>query len=121
MHITICKNESQFDSTAAWRIIGQVLTKTDSVIGLSTGRTTKNMHMLVGNLWQQMPFNIAKVTFFGVDEVVNVPRNYKGACYQMLHDELIDLLGLNDNQLLMLPTQSDDFKKACSHYTPPFL
>lgn len=116
MHITICKNESQFDSTAAWRIIGQVLTKPDSVIGLSTGRTTKNMHMLVGNLWQQMPFNIAKVTFFGVDEVVNVPRNYKGACYQMLHDELIDLLGLNDNQLLMLPTQSDDFKKACSQF-----
>lgn len=116
MNITICENESRFDITAAWRIAGQVLAKPDSVIGLSTGRTTRNMHLLVGKLWQQMPFDCSKVTFFGLDEVVNVPRNYKGACYQMLHDELIDLLGLDDNQLLMLPTQSDDFGKACSRF-----
>lgn len=116
MKITICEDESSFDLTAAWRIAGQMLAKPNSVIGLSTGRTTKNMHLQVSNLWRRMSFDISKVTFFGLDEVVNVPRNYKGACYQMLHDELIDLLGLDDRQLLMLPTKSDDFTEACRQF-----
>lgn len=74
------------------------------------------MHMLVGKLWQKMPFNISKVTFFGLDEVVGVPRSYKGACYTMIHEELTDILGLGDNQLLMLPTQSDNYEAACREF-----
>lgn len=114
--ITLCEDEMRFDNTAAWRIAGQIITKPDSVIGLSTGRTTKNMHLEVVRLWQSMAFDISQVTFFGIDEVVNVSRCYKGACYQMLHDELIDRLGLDDRQLLMLPTKSDNFAKACHDF-----
>ncbi len=47
MKITITKNEKEFDCTAAWRIIGQMLNEPESVIGLSTGRTTGNLHRLV--------------------------------------------------------------------------
>ena len=46
MKITITKNEKEFDCTAAWRIIGQMLNEPESVIGLSTGRTTGNLHRL---------------------------------------------------------------------------
>lgn len=113
MNITVCESESRFDITAAWRIARQIAAKPDSVVGLSTGRTTRAMHMLVGKLWQEMPFDISRVTFFGLDEVVGVPRSYKGACYTMIHDELTDLLGLGDDQLLMLPTGSDDYEAAC--------
>lgn len=116
-NITICETESRFDSTAAGRIVNQVVAKPDSVIGLSTGRTTNAMHHLVGKLYQERPFDVSKVTFFGLDEVVNVPRSYFGACYTMLHTEMIDALGLGDDQLLMLPTQSDDYKKACRDFT----
>ena len=40
MKITITENEKAFANAAAWRIIGQILRKQRSVIGLSTGRTT---------------------------------------------------------------------------------
>lgn len=116
MHITVCENEDRFDSTAAWKIIGQIVAKPDSVVGLSTGRTTRAMHMKVGNLWQDNPFDLSKVSFFGLDEVVGVPRSYKGACYTMLHEEMIDALGLGDEQLLMLPTESTDYKAACRNF-----
>lgn len=116
-NITICDSIERFDITAAWRIVGQMLAKPDSVIGLSTGRTTNAMHHLVGSLYQERPFDVSKVTFFGLDEVVNVPRSYSGACYTMLHNELIDTLGLGDDQLLMLPTRSDEFQKACHDFT----
>lgn len=112
-NITLCDNESRFDNMAACRIVSQIITKPNSVIGLSTGRTTKNMHIKVSQMWQSLAFDISQVTFFGLDEVVNVSRHYKGSCYQMLHDELIDGLGLDDRQLLMLPTKSNNFPKAC--------
>ena len=72
MKITITKNEKEFDCTAAWRIIGQMLNEPESVIGLSTGRTTGNLHRLVGEIYTKYPFKVDTVTFFGLDEVNGV-------------------------------------------------
>ena len=106
MKITIAKSEKEFDCIAAWRIIGEILNKPESVIGLSTGRTTGNLHRLVGEIYSRYPFDVSSVTFFGLDEVTNVPREYAGACYTMLKTELIDTLGIQEDN-------SDDFDKAC--------
>ena len=113
MKITIAKSEKEFDCIAAWQIIGEILNKPEAVIGLSTGRTTGNLHRMVGEIYSCYPFNTSAVTFFGLDEVVNVPREYAGACYTMLKTEIIDALGIKDENFLMLPTFSDDFGKAC--------
>lgn len=116
MKITITKNEKEFDCTAAWRIIGQMLNKPESVIGLSTGRTTGNLHRLVGEIYTKYPFKLDAVTFFGLDEVTNVPREYDGACYTMLKTELMDTLGIKEENFLMLPTISDDFEQSCRDF-----
>ncbi|MDH6304911.1 glucosamine-6-phosphate deaminase [Parabacteroides sp. PF5-5] len=113
MKITVTINEQAFDNVAAWRIIGEILNKPKAVIGLSTGQTTHNMHVLISRIYQENPFDISQTTFFGVDEVTNVPREYKGACYTMLKDQLIDTLGVKDNYFIMPPTLSDDFTKEC--------
>ena len=113
MKIIIAKSEKEFDCIAAWQIIGEILNKPEAVIGLSTGRTTGNLHRMVGEIYSRYPFNTSAVTFFGLDEVVNVPREYAGACYTMLKTEIIDALGIKDENFLMLPTVSDDFEKAC--------
>ena len=75
--------------------------------------TTGNLHRLVGEIYSRYPFDVSSVTFFGLDEVTNVPREYAGACYTMLKTELIDTLGIQEDNFLMLPTVSDDFDKAC--------
>lgn len=116
MKVTIVEGEREFDCLAAWRIIGEILKKPDCVIGLSTGRTTGNMHRLVGEIYSKYPFDVSAVTFFGLDEVTNVPREYAGACYTMLKTELIDTLGIKEEKFLMLPTVSDDFEKDCRSF-----
>lgn len=113
MKIIIAKNEIEFDNLAAWRIISTVLNMPSAVIGLSTGRTTKNIHQNVSKIYQQHPFDVSKTTFFGVDEVTNVPREYSGACYTMLKTEIIDLLGIAESNFIIPPTQSDDFQREC--------
>lgn len=113
MKITITKNEIEFDNQAAWRIIGEILNNPKAVIGLSTGRTTLHMHQLISKIYEKNPFDISDITFFGVDEVTNVPREYKGACYTMLKDEIIGPLGVKEDNFIMPPTLSDDFEKEC--------
>lgn len=113
MVVTITKDELDFDRQAAWRIVGQMLSKPDAVIGLSTGRTTVAMHRIVAELFCMHPFDVSRVTLFGVDEITNVPRSYSGACYTMLMDLLAPLVRNGGCTLHMPPTQSDDFLREC--------
>lgn len=113
MKISIVGNEAAFDEAASLRIISQIIEKPESLIGLSTGRTTGNMHRLVVEKYHKMPFDVSRVTFFGLDEVMHVPRTYAGACYTMLKTEIIDGLGIDEAHFLMLPTESGDWEADC--------
>ena len=116
MNISVLKDEFSFDSFAAYRIVDQICRKANSVIGLSTGRTTGNIHRNVCKIYREVNMDVSQVTFFGLDEVTNVPREYSGACYTMLRNEIINELGIDDDHFLMLPTYSEDFNKECDKF-----
>ena len=113
LNIGIVGDEAAFDEASSQRIIRQIIEKPESVIGLSTGRTTGHMHRMVVEKYRSMPFDVSRVTFFGLDEVMNVPRTYSGACYTMLKTEIIDGLGIDDAHFLMLPTESSNWEADC--------
>lgn len=94
-----------------------MLQKQDAVVGLSTGRTTKHIHEELAKIITSLELDTSRVTFFGVDEVVGVPRTYSGACYTMLRTELIDSLDIADSQFLMLPTSREAYPEACQLFT----
>jgi len=110
MKITITKDESDFDITAAWRIIAQILEKPNSVIGLSTGQTTINMHAIVSQIHKKYPFAVDQLTLFNVDELTNLPREYAGSCYTMIKNQIAGPLGIPEENFIMPPTMSDDFE-----------
>jgi len=110
MKITITKNEHEFDITAAWRILAQMLQKRNSVIGLSTGQTTIGMHRIVSEIYAKYPFDVSAVTLFNVDELTNLSREYTGSCYTMILNQIAGPLGIPDENLIMPPTLSDDFE-----------
>jgi glucosamine-6-phosphate deaminase len=112
--ITVTANEQAFDIAAAWRIIGQILEKPDSVIGLSTGQTTKNMHAIVSGIYRLYPFDASRAAFFNVDELTNLERGYSGSCYSMIYEQLIKNIGVPDESFIMPPTISDNFERECA-------
>ena len=116
MKITVEADERAFDAAAAWRIIGQILKKPDSVIGLSTGQTTKNMHAIVADIYRQYPFPVSQTIFFNVDELTNLDRSYSGCCYTMIQEQLTGPLGIPEEHFIMPPTQSDDFEAECRKF-----
>lgn len=117
MKITVASTESDFDFAAASRVVGQICGRPDSVIGLSTGRTTGNIHRLVWQIHRRVSFDTSRLTFFGLDEVTGVDPEYAGACRRMLLTEIIEPLSLRPDQFLILPTRSSDFCAACRSFT----
>ncbi len=113
MKITVMKDEHAFDVASAWRIIGQILEKPNAVIGLSTGKTTGNMHAIVSEIYKQYPFDTSKVTLFNVDELTNLDRSYPGSCYTMIYEQLAKNLNIPEENFIMPPTLSDDFDREC--------
>ena len=109
MKITITRDEKEFDRTAAWRIIAQMLEKPNAVIGLSTGQTTIGMHRIVSEIHAANPFDVSRITLFNVDELTNLPRAYAGSCYTMILNQIAGPLGIPDENFIMPPTLSDDF------------
>ena len=116
LDIRIMKNEEEFDIAAAWEIIGQILKKADSVIGLSTGQSTKNMHGIVSDIYRRYPFDTSRVTLFNVDELTNLPRSYKGCCYTMIKEQLADTLGIPAERFIMPATISDNYAAECENF-----
>jgi len=113
MKITITKNEQEFNVTAAWRIIAQMLEKPNAVIGLSTGQTTIDMHGIVSEIHARFPFDVSKITLFNVDELTNLPRAYAGSCYTRILNQIVAPLGIPEGNFIMPPTLSDDFEREC--------
>lgn len=116
MTITIARTEREFDEAAAWRIIAQMLAKRDSAIGLSTGKTTGNMHAIVSEIYRSHPFDTGGITLFNVDELVNLPRSYAGSCYAMIKVQLCDPLDIPEGNFVMPPTMSEDFEAECAKF-----
>ncbi|CAG5000370.1 putative glucosamine-6-phosphate deaminase 2 [Dyadobacter sp. CECT 9275] len=114
MKITICKTEQEFNVTAAWRIIAQMLEKPDAVIGLSTGQTTMDMHAIVSHIYTQYPFDVSRITLFNVDELTNLPREYAGSCYTMIRNQIAGPLGIPEENFIMPPTMSDNFEREAA-------
>jgi glucosamine-6-phosphate deaminase len=109
MKITITKDEQEFNITAAWRIIAQMLEKPNAVIGLSTGQTTIDMHAIVSEIHAKYPFDVSRITLFNVDELTNLPQEYAGSCYTMILNQIAGPLGIPEENFIMPPTLSDDF------------
>ncbi len=116
MNITIAKDEAEFDRIAAWRVIGEMICNPNAVIGLSTGQTTKNMHAIVSEIFRRYPFDVSGITLFNVDELTNLPREYKGSCYTMIKDQIAGPLGIPEENFIMPPTISDDFQAECRKF-----
>jgi glucosamine-6-phosphate deaminase len=109
MKIMILDSEKKFDLYVAWKIIGQILKKPDSLIGLATGKTTHGIHVMISAIYKNFPFDTSKVSFYGLDEVVMVPDDFPRTCASTLRDELIKPLNISCQRLIMPAVHSDNY------------
>ena len=116
MRILIASDPEAFYRISAWQIARQIMEHPASVIGFATGRTTTGIHASLADLYQQYLFDTSGVTVFGMDEVTGVPRDYPGACYDMLLRQVVEPLHIPIEHYLMPPTISPDMEGECRKF-----
>ena len=85
---------------------------TKTVKAAKQGRLTEaRAREIVSEIYEKYPFDVSRVTLFNVDELTNLPREYKGSCYTMIYDQLAGPLGIPEENFIMPPTLSDDFER----------
>lgn len=105
-----------FAETCAQILFETVKNKPDAVIGLSTGRTTGDIHRRFAALIRENNIDVSRLTIFGLDEVTGVSRDYFGSCIWMLEHECVLDLGIPAENFLMLPLTSDDWTRDCDAF-----
>lgn len=114
MEVTIVQTEREFDTALAWRVVGQIIRKANSVIGLATGNTTVGAYRIVSDIYQRYPFDTSRVTVFGLDEIVMVPKELPGTCYNRLLEQIVEPLHIPLENFIMPPTEADDYEYECA-------
>lgn len=115
MKITVLSTEEEFDNFAAEKILEQMKVP-GSVIGLSTGRTTGNMHRIIARRYNEHPFDISTVTFFAQDEIVGIPDTNFRACKAMLVKDLMKDIPVKPENFVTLPTDWKEYPQACEKF-----
>lgn len=105
-----------FADACAEVLFRTVCNKPDAVIGLSTGRTTGDIHRRFAALVHEHSIDVSHLTIFGLDEVTGVSRDYFGSCIWMLEHECVNDLGIPAENFLMLPLTSDDWERDCAAF-----
>lgn len=116
MKILTAKSTEEFRLLAAKEFINQVQTKPNSVIGLSTGKTTTDIHKILADLYKAAPFNTSDLCVFNLDEITNVPRSYEGSCYYMIKNQVCIPLNIEDKNFIMPLTESNNFEIECQNF-----
>jgi len=107
---------NEFASTCAQVLFDTISSNPKAVIGLSTGRTTGDIHRKLAALIKENNTDVSDITIFGLDEVTGVSTDYFGSCIWMLEHECVRDMGISPENFLMLPVASDDWERDCTAF-----
>ncbi len=107
---------ADFAAACAKVLFDTIKSNPKAVIGLSTGRTTGEIHRKLAALVRETGTDVSGVTIFGLDEVTGVSPEYFGSCVWMLEHECVLDMGIPAENFLMLPVESDNWERDCAAF-----
>lgn len=106
-----------FSTACAQVLFDAIAANPKAVIGLSTGRTTGDIHRKLAAMVKETNTDVSHITIFGLDEVTGVSPEYFGSCVWMLERECVTNMGIPAENFLMLPVESENWEEDCAAFT----
>ena len=94
MKLTIMETEEAFDREAAMRVSRQVLINPESLIGLATGDTTKNIYAWMVKLHKELEIDYSRIKTCNLDEYVGVSGSNCSSCRYRIKESLLDHINI---------------------------
>lgn len=116
MNIIQAENYQQMSELAAKKLIEQINSKSDSVLGLATGSTPEGLYEEIIKAHKEGNVSFKDVTTFNLDEYVGLSKDNDQSYYYYMHKLLFDHIDLKDNQANLPNGDAEDLQEECSRY-----
>ena len=103
------------------RIVALVEKNPKAVIGLATGGTMEPLYAALVKRYQERkstdkPLSFKEVTFFTLDEYVNLPREHPQSYHSYLHRHLLDHIDVQEKNINIPNGNAPDAAAECQRY-----
>ena len=116
MNLIICKTFEEMSEKAADIIARQLIEKSDSHIGVTTGATPVLAYKNLCEKYQDGLISFAKAHLYNLEELTGLSKEHPESCWQYLHHHLTDHVDLPEENLHMPDGTETDYEKECGKY-----
>lgn len=115
------KTHDAMAQAVADRIIALVRTKPDAVIGLATGSTPEAVYAKLVEAFEaakdsDAPLDFSQVTFFALDEYVNLPLHHPESYHYYLWSKLLGPIDADPAKVHIPHGTAENLDEACQRY-----
>lgn len=116
MNVLIYDTEEQIGIAAGNYMCGQVLAKSNSVLGLATGSTPLKPYNHMIQLYQQGAVDFSQVTTFNLDEYCKLDVKDENSYHSFMHKNLFDHINIPEENIHFLNGNAEDLEAECAAY-----
>lgn len=116
MKIVICNSYDEMSMLGAKVIAGQILTKSNSVIGLATGSTPLGLYKNLIKMNKDGLLDFTDVTTFNLDEYYPIDPKDKNSYRRFMDENLFNHINIKKENAHVLNGAAQDYEKECEEY-----
>ncbi|MFT9495610.1 glucosamine-6-phosphate deaminase [Anaerosolibacter sp.] len=116
MRIIVAKDYDELSKKAASILAGQILLKSNSVLGLATGSTPIGTYKELVRMYQEGIIDFEEIVTFNLDEYHGLSRTNEQSYYYFMNEHLFRHINIQ-NQNIHIPNGiTDDIEGECERY-----
>jgi glucosamine-6-phosphate deaminase len=116
MKIVVKQTAEEVDLAAAQEVARQLLSRPQSVLGLSTGGTVLGLHRALVRLHRECGVSFAGASTFNVDEYAGVAPDHPGSCRFRIFEQLLNQVDIRRENCHLPDGEAEDFEQEARLY-----
>jgi len=116
MKIVVKQTAEEVDLAAAREVARQLLSRPESVLGLSTGSTVLGLHRALVRLHRECGVSFAGAVTFNVDEYAGVAPDHPGSCRFRIFEQLLNQVDIRRENCHLPDSEAEDFEQEARLY-----
>ncbi|MBB6214373.1 glucosamine-6-phosphate deaminase [Anaerosolibacter carboniphilus] len=116
MRIIVAKDYNELSKKAASILAGQILLKSNSVLGLATGSTPIGTYQELVRMYREGIIDFEEIVTFNLDEYYSLPRSNEQSYYYFMNEHLFQHINIRNENVHIPNGITRDIESECKRY-----
>jgi len=116
MRTVVEQTVEEVDLAAAREVARQLLSRPESVLGLSTGSTVVGLYRALVKLHRECGVSFARAVTFNVDEYAGMAPGHPGSCRYRIFEQLLDQVDIRRENCHLPDGEAEDYEREARLY-----